>query len=251
MFFSYNFKKFYLDVWFYHDTSGETSSAVNVKPWRLHTSGAGDPNASGMVWVSGLNGDVVNCAYDGDSPDDNISDFFPNLRASEIANGWVHLQQWLDYGSGNGAINGTCITRLTGKVTALESQIGNQNPGRSGYDHWTDFYIGNYVRSEDWNGTARFYWESMYIDDSWARVEIGDNPVYANATHREVQIPSAWSSSSVQVKINRGSFAPNASVYLYVCTESNSCSAGRAITLGGSSPPSQPPAAPTNPRIVR
>ena len=249
VFIRHDFKKFYLDAWFYHDTSGESSSAVNVKPWRLHWNNTGYPNASGMVWVSGLGGDVVNCAYDGDSPDDGVSDFFPGLRASNIANGWVHLQQWLDYGSGNGAINGTCITRLTGNIAATHSQIGNQNPGRSGYTHWTELYIGNYVRSEDWSGTARFYWDSIYVDDSWARIEIGDSPTYANATHREVQVPSAWTSTSATITVNRGSFPPNAPVYLYVCTESNACSSGYPVTLGGSGGSPALPPSPQNLRI--
>jgi hypothetical protein len=199
----------------------------------LHYDNAGDPNSAGMVWVSGINGDVVNCAYDGDVPDDGVSDFFPGLRAAQIANGWVHLQQWLDFGSGNGTSDGTCITRLTGNVTAMESQVGNQNPARSGFTQWTELYVGNYVRSQDWSGTARFYWDSMYIDDSWARVEIGDNANYANATHREIQIPSSWTSGSATITVNRGSFAPNANVFLYVCTASNTCSPGYPVTLGG------------------
>jgi len=32
--------------------------------------------------------------------------------------------------------------------------------------------------------------------------------------------------------VNRGSFGATDSVYAYVCTETNSCSAGFAITLG-------------------
>jgi hypothetical protein len=35
------------------------------------------------------------------------------------------------------------------------------------------------------------------MDNSWARLELGDNSVYASCTHREVQTPVTWSYSSV------------------------------------------------------
>lgn len=238
--FTHDFTYLYLDAWFYHDTSGETSGSVNVKPWRIHTDNGGNPNSSGVVWVSGIGGDVVNCASDGDVPDDGVSDFFPGVTASDLADGWVHLQQWLYYGSGNGTVDGTCITRLTGATTATETLSGTFNPGRTGFTAWTDFWIGNYVRSEDWSGTARFFWEAVYVDDTWARVELSDNATYTSASHREIQIPSAWSSTSVSATINRGSFAADASVYVHVCTAANACSAGYAVTLGGEASPSAP-----------
>jgi len=80
---------------------------------------------------------------------------------------------------------------------------------------------------------ANTYWDDVYIDKSWARVEIGDAATYATCTHREVQIPSVWSSSSVTVTVNQGSFPDEQQGYLYVVDETGSVnSSGYPVTLG-------------------
>jgi len=33
---------------------------------------------------------------------------------------------------------------------------------------------------------ADSYFDDIYIDDSWARTEVGDNATYDNCTHREI-----------------------------------------------------------------
>ena len=43
-----------------------------------------------------------------------------------------------------------------------------------------------------------------------------DSPTWSGATHKEVQLPLAWSSTSITVQLNRGSFASLAGKYLYV-----------------------------------
>jgi hypothetical protein len=82
--------------------------------------------------------------------------------------------------------------------------------------------------------------DDAYIANSMARVEIGNNSIWANCTHREIQIPSTWSDSSITVTVNRGSFKNGDSAYLFVVDGDGNASNGYPITIGGNAPPSPP-----------
>ena len=55
-----------------------------------------------------------------------------------------------------------------------------------------------------------------YVDDSWCRVVIQDTPTYIAATVREIQIPSAWSNTSISFTVRQGMFASLSGKYLFV-----------------------------------
>ena len=76
---------------------------------------------------------------------------------------------------------------------------------------------------------ADTYWDDVYVDNSWARVEVGDSSTYANCTHREMQIPSSWSNSSVTVTVNQGSLSSLSGKYLFVVDENGDVSSGYAL----------------------
>ncbi len=77
------------------------------------------------------------------------------------------------------------------------------------------------------------YWDDIYIDNSWSRIEIGDASVYDQCTHREMQVPTSWSESSLTAKINTGSFERGATAYIFVVDSSGNPSDGYQITIGG------------------
>jgi len=82
--------------------------------------------------------------------------------------------------------------------------------------------------------TTYVYYDNIYIDNSWARVEIGDQPTYDGCTHREIQIPVSWDSRHIVVKLNLGSFN-SGNVYLYVIDENGVVSNngnGMLLTVG-------------------
>jgi len=88
--------------------------------------------------------------------------------------------------------------------------------------------------------------DDIYIDNTFARVIIGNASTYDASTHREVQIPTAWSSSSISVTVNVGSFSANERAYVYVVAADGSVNnQGYPITIGGgasASPPVNPTA---------
>lgn len=77
---------------------------------------------------------------------------------------------------------------------------------------------------------ARIYCDNIYVDNTMARVELGNSATFSACTHREVQIPSAWSPTSVTVTLNTGTFA-NGTAYLFVVDKDGVASAGKAVTI--------------------
>jgi hypothetical protein len=78
------------------------------------------------------------------------------------------------------------------------------------------FKFGWYLGKNLKTGSMTLYWDDIYLDNSWARVEIGDKADYDSCTHREIQVPSSWSENSTTVTVNQGSFINGKPLYLYV-----------------------------------
>lgn len=91
--------------------------------------------------------------------------------------------------------------------------------------------MDNFTDAGDINGT-QVWMDDLYLDDTWARVIVGNASTLAACTVREMQIPTAWSTGSITVQINRGSFGSSASAWLYVIDSNNVASSGQAITFG-------------------
>ena len=249
----------YLDFWTYPDclTTGQTfsGSGDNVKPLRIHNNPDYSPNiyfghwakSIGPAIVAGRDGVGMNVHRPGE--DDgwapvtcggiNNSAWYPTAYFDK----WNHIQIVAEANTPS-VFDGTWTIYWDGVLRF--NRPGNIMLFSDGItaSPTSDVYLGNWTRIAA--GTFRQYWEAVYIDTSWARVELGNNPVYANCTHREIQIPSAWSSSDITVRLNRGSFAPNSLAYLFVTNSSNVASTGYPVTLGaeGAAPTASAPSPP-------
>ncbi|GAB6194017.1 hypothetical protein JCM39068_37690 [Desulfocastanea catecholica] len=78
---------------------------------------------------------------------------------------------------------------------------------------------------------AKRWWDEIYIDTTQARVEICDAALWSERAHCEIQIPSAWSPSSITLTVNQGSFINNAEAYIFVINESGEVSAGQKVVF--------------------
>lgn len=83
--------------------------------------------------------------------------------------------------------------------------------------------------------------DDIYIQNTFARVEICNTATWAARTHCEVQVPTAWSTTSIDVTVQRGSFGATDAAYVYIVDASNAVNSdgfavefGSAIGGGGS-----------------
>lgn len=84
---------------------------------------------------------------------------------------------------------------------------------------------------------SEYYAADVYADTTWARVMIGNSPVFDATTDREIQIPSQWADGSIQAYVNINSFPAGQAMYLFVVDADGNASAGYPLVA-----PPDPPA---------
>jgi len=67
-----------------------------------------------------------------------------------------------------------------------------------------------------WNTNNRMWVDDVYVDTTWARVMLGNAPIYSNCTNFAPQIPSGWADTLITVSVNHGPLANLSNRYLYV-----------------------------------
>lgn len=120
------------------------------------------------------------------------------------------------------------------------------NVSKIRYNGYFDRYPG-FGRSMGWGGYARAsfddnnvrFFADAYFDyepgaEEVPRALLVNNATYANATIVEPQIISAWSDTSITLKVNLGKLADSGSAYLFVFNKDATVNAtGHTVTLGG------------------
>ncbi len=145
---------------------------------------------------------------------------------------WNRMEMWID-STGSNAPNYSC------GVNGAQSSTYTSTPSQG--------WVINTLSSlgADWDnssGEPVMDWGEIYADNTYSRVEACSGSTWASRGHCEIQIPSAWSASSVTATVNQGSFSNGATAYLYVLDSTNTAnSSGYPITFGsGSTPPPAP-----------
>lgn len=65
----------------------------------------------------------------------------------------------------------------------------------------------------------------IYVDDTQARIEVCTSPTWSTCRNREIQIPSAWTNTSITFTVNQGLFSSGGAYYLYVIDEQGNVNA--------------------------
>jgi len=222
--------RIYLDAWYYYDV--DAPYGRNHKPFRIKTN-TGLPNMYYGFWCNNSPGGVLD--QDGMTAG-NFSEY-TGVGGSGFSKKWTHIQGYFEESS-PGVDDGTAILSFDGETIINVPHAFRTRASSSSF--WNTIWLGHYFGHESDSscaayGDAHTYWDDVYLDTTQARVEIGDAPIYANARHREIQVPTSWSATSIGIVLNRGAFAGVTGQYLFVIDASGRASAG--YLLGGSAPP--------------
>lgn len=215
--------------------------------WRIENIGVGE---SGIIKQTRINssssaggGGVYNGAGDtsyGSQPIGSTSMFtiYNNGSTSsdeqccklqfEEWNVWVRIEGYKKLstaGSSNGIIY-TAIIDAGGTKTYFSTSEMTRASGQS--FQLDTILLG--LMDGGHSGSFEVYLDDIYIDNTRARVEIGDNSVWADCQHREIQIPSAWSTTEITTTLNKGTF-PDGIAYLYVVDSDGDVSDSFEITI--------------------
>jgi hypothetical protein len=153
-------------------------------------------------------------------------------------NKWHHMQYIVD-GSADVAYGYGRIIAMVDHRTVHNVSYMATSPMNCvmvlGFDPSVSSTYANYI----------FDFGDIYIDNTQARVVVGNASTYGAVTHEEIQIPQAWSDSEVTVTVNRGSFSGEPELWLYVFDANGQYNAqgfpvGGVEDLGTPGEPGQP-----------
>lgn len=86
------------------------------------------------------------------------------------------------------------------------------------------------------SGGVDVYYDDIYLDDTLARVEIGNSATWNECTIREIQVPIAWSNSSISFELNAGRLNSSAQQYIFIVDSQGNISEGYPAGLCQSGP---------------
>jgi chitodextrinase len=247
--------QYYFTYWFRYDR------VVNkwprqFKPWYIDGnvnenpqfySGYGSPQS--MASCGGSDASYrtqINDSYNG--VDYHGGTLYGGPGWDELVGRWVRMEVLVTESS-LGVSNGSFHV-WTHMPDGIRSTVSTNNVvTRSSPNHWDQLYIGFYVPNDDlvtpcctsgctynytvYDNDSNVYTDDVYIDNTPARIEIGNASTWDACTRREIQIPSSWSDNSIQATINQGSFANGSTVYLFIVDSNNVPSVGYPVVLGG------------------
>lgn len=227
--------EWYFTYWYYFD---QADSERQSKPWILYGSSNDEPIAYagwGQVAVDqGIRMSFIDGgsaltgwppAYDG---------WWAGPDVTQARNRWIRIEVYLKESSGANVQDASyrMWTYLNnGSPPVLGPYRYPKAVSRTGSGHWRQLMIGPYKGGGP--ATLHVYMDDIYIDSTQARVEICDTATWAARTKCEIQIPSAWSTTSITATVNRGSFGATDNAYLYIVDSNGDANNnGYAITFG-------------------
>jgi hypothetical protein len=200
----------YISTWYYCRTEGAASRNFKILAWRGGPAGNWDPpnvrvdmypvTNSGHAYIAACDTSLITQDW--------------GIGGNVLEGGWHRLEMFVHTGTAGPADNdGVCLGwRDLGQWWTLrnfEYDFSSQD-----YDN---IYFASYFATDTGSPMPQlwWYWDEIYVDTTQARVEVGNAPTWAACTHREIQIPTAWSDGEITFTVNRGSLiSPN--TYLFV-----------------------------------
>lgn len=175
-----------------------------------------------MAYRSGfpeLQGDTGVTFHSGFAP----CSYYPEISMNNPRTQWVRLEF---YGGPN--MQRAYTDNKLGFTKYCADSVNDYNfIGVGGYwrQKYTDRTYGN--------DNAFRYFEDIYVDNTFSRVVLTNDQIYADATIIEPQPPASWSDKSITVTVNLGKLPDSGTAYLFVFdADNNQNSAGYPVTLG-------------------
>ncbi len=220
------FRKIYASIWIYRDDfEGTALNTVNAKVWGhfYRTFNLTPQRRAGY-----LNG---NCYL-------YIDDYNYGSAGSTGASGaefqyelnkWTRVEEYMDSGTVG---NYDAHTWIAHDFQPPFMRLDNVRALVNDYQ-FSQFQFSHYFGLDN-GASIKQYWGEAYVDITQARIELGNAPVFEQATHREIQIPhTTWNSDTIQFTANLGSFGGNEPLYLFVIDENGNVSAGYPVSTEG------------------
>ncbi len=199
-------------------------------PYNLPNNWYAEYNARPTSRTSGaayhLNDDATGSAAQSlQAPDQNGHSWWWEGAVNPMSGAWVKVEMELKYTNlADGYVklweDGVLKIDYRGATDRLPGSARTEGIGG---------YARNYPHTTNWR-----YFADVYLDYSRARVILGNAPTLAASTVREVQVPTAWSDTTIVVSANLGTFSQAQTAYVYVVDPNGEANrSGLPIIIGG------------------
>lgn len=157
---------------------------------------------------------------------------------------WRLERYFFRYNSTPGSLDGAFHIYLNNSLLRSDTTVRFDSAGEPGVPRY--WYIQNNSSNYSVATGEEEWFDSIYVDDSWNTVYIGNAATLAATTQLEVQPYTAWSASQITIEQRTGTLT--GPMYLYVCDENLTCnSAGFPLAASSSAlPPSIDSISPSN-----
>jgi chitodextrinase len=219
----------YISFYYRMSKIGAVPFPRQIKPWIAYNSSWNDK----AYWNTAYD----NCQAGGYRMHitENSPDFSFSLSGTGTEGEWVRFESYLKQSSPGGS-NGhwrAIAYRPTLGTPAKASRTLSDVLMRTSSDNWTRWTFGGGYYSmcnPGDNGTVDV--DEFYMDSTQARVEVCNAPTLSASTKCELQIPMAWSDTSITATFKKGYISSASTAYVYVINASGSVNAaGHAITI--------------------
>lgn len=168
--------------------------------------------------------------------------------SGQTNNTWQRIDQWIVISTPNVA-NGRYDYYVDNTLVGSAGDYATCSSAATNGCQVDSWISPNYVNRTTINPT--FWIDDLYVDNTQARVELCSGSSWANRGNCNIQIPSAWSGTSITVSANTASFTDGQTAYLYVVDAAGVPSLGRAITIDSSNASSVPASSVPAPTLIR
>lgn len=243
-----NHSRIYWSFWFRYDNNN--CSSCQTKLVQLWGNGP-DRCDYGPGFMSGGFAGTWFASYNIASGDDcSTGKVQTSYGSTPSQNSWHLAEVILKRSSDYGVADGTIILRIDNRD--MYSMVGNSLTRMNGQDWRSALFFYGFTNN---GGLGNFSIDDAYINNSWARVMLGNASRYASCTVLDVQPVVEWSEGEIIVAANTGAYQTGQNAYLYVIDATGAISESRQVTIGstsggGSTPVPTPTPTPVTPEPV-
>ena len=202
---------------------GVNSSRIYVSLMFRYKVTSGSPSTTKGVRVHADDGPNVYTSYPGVFVQDYLTSNRNTIGANDDGgtfsdygpgnieqNRWVRLEYYIEMSSPAGASNGIVNSWVDMKEDSSWAGVNRAAGVNDVYQLvMMPFYFGN-------GGAGKVWYDDVYISRSKARLELCDSGNWSDCSGRSIQVPSSWSGSVIEAKLNLAGLDGANNLYLYV-----------------------------------
>ncbi len=214
---------------FYPDrfSPGDGLPSENFKLLRGWASGAGTYS---NVWVGiGRNETASQWRFSNErmSPVLNETVSYIGTAYGAPTTTWRLERYFLKYNTSVGSTDGAYSIYINAALAKSDATMRYNSAADPGLGRY--FYIQNNYSNTTLPSGEEEWHDSIYVDDSWNIVYLGNAATYAACTQLEVQPYTSWSATTISINQKQGTLS--GAKYLYVCDDTLTCNAA-GFSLG-------------------